>query len=278
VRPDLDLDADALLVRAAHPGDDPTGTVRWVVDLTRRSGLLLAGVGVLALAGCASTTRPESMAAEPRPVPSTPSPSPTPTFDRHTYSIDAAASLWLVVNKRRPLGGTYIPDVVPVPVAHTNAPLLRRMASDAVVALFAAARSDGVQLASNSAYRSYADQKSIYERNVQQLGLQTADHLTAHPGCSEHQTGLAIDIGALSGRCSLDVCMADQPEGKWLAQHAWRYGFLLRYPSDKVAVTGYQYEPWHFRYLGRPLAAELHRTGIRTLEEFFGLPAAPDYA
>lgn len=206
----------------------------------------------------------------------TPTPAPSPTFDRSARSIDNPTSLWLVVNKRRPLPD-YVPAVVDVPVAHTNAPQLRREASRAVVALFAAAEADGLELASNSAYRSYATQKSVYEGNVERLGRKVADNLTAHPGCSEHQTGLAIDIGALSGRCSLDVCMGDQPEGKWLAENAWRHGFLLRYPADKVPVTGYQYEPWHFRFLGRPLARELHETGVRTLEEFFGLPAAPDY-
>lgn len=181
------------------------------------------------------------------------------------------------MNKIRPLGSTYVPATVPVPVSHTNPPLLRRAASTAVVAMFAAARRDGIDLASNSTYRSYLDQRSVYDGNLKTLGRAAADRLTAHPGCSEHQTGLAIDIGPESGQCSLEVCMGELPEGRWLATHAWRYGFLLRYPADKVTITGYQYEPWHFRYLGTALATELHRTHIATLEEFFGLPAAPDY-
>lgn len=240
----------------------------------------LAGIGVLGLAGCTAMPRPvaPSVAAT---ASATTTPSSTPTaagFDRTAYSIDEAASPWVVVNKRRPLPADYIPDVAAVPVPYTNPPLLRSATSAAVVALFAAAKADGIHLASNSTYRSYSDQKADYEGNVTRLGLATADHLTAHPGCSEHQTGLAIDIGALSNACAFETCMGDLPEGRWLTAHAWRFGFLLRYPEDKVAVTGYQYEPWHFRYLGQPLATELHRTGVQTLEEFFGLPAAPDYA
>ncbi|GAA2748568.1 M15 family metallopeptidase [Amnibacterium kyonggiense] len=248
------------------------------ITSSRRGALLLAGAGLLTLSGCTASAPGRStagqQAAEPAPS-RTPSPAP---FDRTAHSVDAPDSIWLVVNKRRPLGGGYVPAVISVAVAHTNPPLLRREAGAAVVALFAAARRDGIELASNSTYRGYAEQQSIYDRNLRQLGRATADHLTAHPGCSEHQTGLAIDIGAASGRCSLATCMGEMPEGKWLAEHAWRYGFLLRYPSDEVAITGYQYEPWHFRYLGVPLAVELHRTGISTLEEFFHLPAAPDYA
>jgi D-alanyl-D-alanine carboxypeptidase len=158
---------------------------------------------------------------------------------------------------------------VAVPVAHTWDPMLRREASEAVVAMFAAAQSEaGLSLASNSAYRSYAAQQNIYVGD---------DELTARPGFSEHQTGLSIDVGAESGNCSLDVCFADTPEGAWLRDNAYRFGFLLRYPADKQPVTGYQFEPWHFRYIGVELAAEMRKTGVTTLEEFFGLPAAPAY-
>ena len=250
-------------------------------EYSRRAAVLLAAAGTLGLAGCSAVDTTSAVPA--------PRASPTPSarvatsahasaFDRTAESIDAPSSLWVVVNKIRPLAPTYVPATVAVPVPHTNPPLLRAAASAAVVAMFAAARTDGVELASNSTYRSYADQRSVYDGNLTRLGKAGADRLTAHPGCSEHQTGLAIDIGAASGQCSLATCMGDLPEGRWLAANAWRYGFLLRYPADKVAVTGYQYEPWHFRYLGTGLAAELHRRHVQTLEEFFGLPAAPDYA
>ncbi len=99
------------------------------------------------------------------------------------------------------------------------------------------------------------------------------------PGYSEHQTGLAVDLAPVPAQgCNLEICFGSMPQGKWLAANCWQYGFLLRYPADKVAVTGYQYEPWHFRYIGIPLATEMHNEGVETMEEFFGLPAAPNYA
>jgi D-alanyl-D-alanine carboxypeptidase len=193
------------------------------------------------------------------------------TFDMQAHSLDDPASIWVVVDKLRPLNPQdYEPDdLVVVPVAHTWEPEMRQEASDAVVAMFEAASDEaGLALASNSAYRSYSTQEEIYDGD---------DTLTARPGYSEHQTGLVMDIGAESGECSLAACFGDTDEGVWLRDNAYRFGFILRYPADKIDVTGYEYEPWHFRYVGVPLATEMHERGITTLEEFFGLPPAPDY-
>lgn len=216
-----------------------------------------------------------------RPTPSAyPVPVEVPTFNRNAHSIDDPTSIWVVVNKTRPLSAaSYVPtDVVDVPVAHTNAPELRQEASNTLVSLFNAADAEaGLALASNSAYRSYDSQVRVYTRDVASNGQTLADSSTARPGFSEHQTGLAIDIGAASGRCSLNTCFADTAEGQWLAANAWRFGFLLRYPADKVEITGFAFEPWHYRYIGVDLAAEMYNMGVTTLEEFFGLPAAPDY-
>ena len=207
-----------------------------------------------------------------RPAPAEPPPpASVDTFDRVAHSLDDPMSIWVVVNKLRPLTPQDFepPDLVDVPVEYTNEPLLRQEASDAVVAMFQAAFDEaGLELASNSAYRSYAAQENVYDGD---------DLTTARPGFSEHQTGLTIDIGPLSGECSLNECLAELPEGIWLRDNAWRFGFILRYPADKTAVTGYSFEPWHFRFVGVPLATEMHETGVVTLEEFFGLPAAPDY-
>jgi D-alanyl-D-alanine carboxypeptidase len=131
---------------------------------------------------------------------------------------------------------------------------------------------------SQSAYRSYSTQVTVYNGWVAKLGQAQADIQSARPGFSEHQTGLALDISALPAKCSLDACFADTPQGQWLAANAWKFGFLLRYPADKTAITGVTFEPWHYRYIGVELATEMHETGVTTLEEFFGLPAAPDYA
>jgi D-alanyl-D-alanine carboxypeptidase len=211
----------------------------------------------------------------------TPTPTPTPTFDKAAQSIDDPASYWVVVNKLRPLNPAdyKAPDLVDVPVPYVYAPKLRAEAANQVVAMFAAfTASSGLQMQSQSAYRSYSAQVSTYNNWVGQLGKAGADLTSARPGYSEHQTGLAIDISALPAKCSLDQCFADTPQGQWLAANAWQYGFILRYPDGYTNITGYEFEPWHYRYVGLELAKEYHDTGATTLEEFFGLPAAPGYA
>ncbi len=219
-------------------------------------------------AGASASTDASTETATARPAPGVvPAPAVVDTFDRTAHSIDDPNSIWVVVNKLRPLDPQdYEPDLVGVPVAHTWEPLLRPEAADAVVAMFEAAADEaGLSLASNSAFRSYSTQVDLYGDG--------GDPTTAPPGASEHQTGLAIDIGAENG-CTFE-CLETSPEGEWLRANAYRFGFLLRYPADKVDVTGYPHEAWHFRYIGAPLATEMHETGFTTLEEFFGLPHVP---
>ncbi|TFB56766.1 M15 family metallopeptidase, partial [Cryobacterium tagatosivorans] len=218
-------------------------------------------------------------APPPRPAPAA-VPTAVPTFDRGARSTEDPASLWVVVNKARPLAPLdYTPaDLVGVPVPHVYEPRLRQEASVAAAAMFAGiTRELGLRLQSQSAYRGFAAQTRVYDQAVRAHGQAAADASIARPGSSEHQTGLALDISSLPSRCALSACFADTPHGRWLQANAWRYGFLLRYPADKVAVTGYEFEPWHFRYIGVELAAEMRRTRVTTLEEFFGLPAAPGY-
>jgi D-alanyl-D-alanine carboxypeptidase len=122
-----------------------------------------------------------------------------------------------------------------------------------------------------SAYRSYGYQAGVYAATVATRGAEAADQVSARPGHSEHQTGLAVDLVVPGGRCNFAACFADTPPGRWVAANVWRYGFVLRYQPGTAAVTGYAPEPWHLRYVGQGLAAELRRTGIRTLERFFDL-------
>lgn len=216
----------------------------------------------------------------------TPTATPTPTltpsgFNKQQYSIDKASSLWVVVNKLRPLNPvSYAPaGLVTVPVAHDNPAVMRSDAAAALVKMFAAGAAAGAgKMQVQSSYRSYPVQVRVYNGWVHSLGKAQADRQSARPGFSEHQTGLAVDISSLPLKCTLAACFGTTPQGRWLAANAWQFGFLLRYPADKVSVTGYEYEPWHFRYIGIPLATELHTEGVETLEEFFGLPPAPDYA
>ncbi len=211
----------------------------------------------------------------------TPTPTPTPTFDKSAYSIDDPSSLWVVVNKLRPLNPiNYSPPLVNVTIAHVYGDQMQAPAAAALAQMTAALAAAGAgQVEAQSAFRSYAAQASDHAALVARDGLVVADNESARAGYSEHQTGLAVDLAPVpSGGCNLEICFGTTPQGKWLAANAWQYGFLLRYPADKVAITGYQYEPWHFRYIGVPLATELHNEGVETLEEFFGLPPAPNYA
>jgi D-alanyl-D-alanine carboxypeptidase len=247
----------------------------------------IAAIAVVAIAGCAPEREPfgsPTSAGNVSPERSASSESATPTpppFDKTAQSIDDPASYWVIANKLRPLNPTdYAPaDLVDVPVPYVYAPKLRAEASAAVVQMFADFTAEtGLEMQSQSAYRSYSAQVSTYSNWVASLGQAGADLTSARPGHSEHQTGLAIDISAKPAKCSLDQCFADTPQGQWLAANAWKYGFVLRYPDGYTHITGYEFEPWHYRYVGLELAAEYTRTGATTLEEFFGLPAAPTYA
>jgi D-alanyl-D-alanine carboxypeptidase len=205
----------------------------------------------------------------------------TPSFDKSAMSIDDPASLWVVSDKLRPLNPVdwTPPDIIDVPVKSQNPPRMRQVAGDALVQMFAASVAEGAgEMQVQSAWRSYDVQVRVYNGWVSSLGQAQADAQSARPGFSEHQTGLSVDISPVPLSCALDACFGATPQGRWLADNAWRFGYLLRYPADKTPVTGFTYEPWHFRYIGVELATEMHNTGVTTLEEFFGLPAAPDYA
>jgi D-alanyl-D-alanine carboxypeptidase len=204
-------------------------------------------------------------------------------FNASRYSLTDPASIWVVANKLRPLSTlSYAPNDlvtphVPLRVPGNESMQLRKEASSALEAMFEASERDGAAMMLSSGYRSYSYQVSLYGGYVQKNGQAEADKVSARPGYSEHQTGLAADVEPADQQCDVEVCFADLPAGKWVAAHAWEYGFILRYPADKTAVTGYSYEPWHLRYVGKDLAKELHDTHTETLEEFFKLPAAPDY-
>jgi D-alanyl-D-alanine carboxypeptidase len=259
----------------------------------RRIVAVLAGVAVVALGSVVAvqawqqqpTDAPTPPSASPTPSPP-PSPSPSappepepPAFDKAALSIDDPNSIWVVVDKLRPLNPLdYVPPDLVSAAVPGSAPL-RAEAARAMEAMFTAASAEaGLVLSVQNAYRSYATQVSLHNRLVGQLGRDRARAQSAVPGHSEHQTGLTADVMAASGVCSIQACFAETPEGVWLAQNAARFGYHLRYPAGKTDVTGYIFEPWHYRYIGVELAAELARSGVLTLEEFFGLPAAPDYA
>ncbi|KUG62180.1 hypothetical protein AVL61_03695 [Kocuria rosea subsp. polaris] len=187
--------------------------------------------------------------------------------------LDDPASLAVVVNKRRPLDP---PDWAPAALEDVEGHLLRPEAAAAARGLLAAARADGVPIRIVSGYRSFAEQSGTYAGWVARKGRAAADTASARPGHSEHQTGLAVDVGDGSG-CDLQVCFDGTAAAAWVAEHGPEHGFVVRYPWGEHGTTGYWYEPWHLRYLGPERARELVRSGAATLEEFSGLPPAPDY-
>ncbi|MEQ1737151.1 MAG: M15 family metallopeptidase [Rhodoglobus sp.] len=267
-----------------RPRNRPSRAVR-----QRRTVVGVVAVAIVVLvAVVAALVVLTPQAPEPTPTPTRtptptppPTPTPTPTFDTTANSIDDANSYWVVVNKLRPLNpqNYEAADLVLVPVPYANEPYLRQAASDAVVAMFAAfAAETGLAMQAQSAYRSYSVQESVYAGWVSRLGQEGADLTSARPGHSEHQTGLAIDVNALPDQgCALEVCWGSTPHAQWLAANSWRFGFIVRYPDGKTAITGYEYEAYHMRFVGVELATEMHTTGTATLEEFFGLPAAATY-
>lgn len=207
----------------------------------------------------------------------------TDSFDKTRYSLTDPTSIWVIVNKQHPLTPiSYAPDDLVTPSVTLRVPgqqemEMRRAAADALEQMFAGAANAGYKLKISTAYRGYNYQKTLYDQYAARDGQAKADTYSARPGYSEHQTGLAVDIRNQVDTCSLNACFGATPEGKWLAANAYRYGFLVRYPADKEAVTGYEYEPWHFRYIGTDLSIEMHKQGVETLEEFFNVSGGTTY-
>jgi zinc D-Ala-D-Ala carboxypeptidase len=185
------------------------------------------------------------------------------------------SNILALVNKEQSLPAAYKPNDlvaprVPFSFAEKNVDkrYMRAEAAKALEALFAAARKEGIQLVAVSGYRSYERQKMIFAEEVKEKGKERAIHAVALPGQSEHQTGLAMDITSQSVGYKLTTAFGETKEGKWVALHAHEYGFIIRYPKGKEAITGYQYEPWHLRYVGKKAAKVMFERQI-TLEEYF---------
>nr|WP_223883722.1 M15 family metallopeptidase [Pseudarthrobacter sp. BIM B-2242] len=268
---------------------------------------LAAGAGLTVLAACT----PEAPVAE---APSSSAPIPTITSEYTTpspaavesttaaaeppaqvpvppsaaaslpgqFSLTDPASPWVVVNKHRPLSpADYAPaDLVQPSVqlaASGEAALLNSTTAAAAEAMFAAAAREGMVMVLASGYRSYGTQVVTYNGYVAARGQADADTASARPGYSEHQAGWAFDIADGGGVCGFQPCFADQPAAVWAKANGHRFGFVVRYPWMFHPVTGYYYEPWHLRYIGVEAATDMVGRGINTVEEYFGVEAAPGY-
>ena len=212
-------------------------------------------------------------------------PKPVTSFDPPKYSIDEADSIWVVVNKQRQISPLkYQPESLAFPafpkpkVQNPFGLQMREEAAIATVELATAMAEAGKgTLILNSGFRTYKNQEGLYNRTRDTRGLAVAEKLSARPGHSEHQLGLAADFSVKGQGCVIMVCFSKTEAGIWLAENAHEFGFVLRYPKGYKPTTGFQYEPWHFRYVGVELATEMKTKGIKTLEEFWGLGPAPDY-
>lgn len=188
------------------------------------------------------------------------------------YDTRTLTSYQLIVNKEFILPQDYVPADLTLPkvtLEKRNPESQLRTRPEVAAALksmFKAASDAGIDTFQlSSGYRPYSTQKLFYENagGASQTGI-------APPGASEHQSGLAVDVRGANGACRIELCFKDEPEGKWLAQNAHKFGFVIRYPSGKEKITGYMYEPWHIRYLGEELATYLYKNNL-TVEEFFSL-------
>lgn len=164
----------------------------------------------------------------------------------------------LIASKKYPLPSTYAPGE-----SKEARAAFEEMAAEAMLS--------GYNLVAFSTYRSFEYQTTLYDRYVNNDGQEAADRYSARPGYSEHQTGLAFDIGEQHFEQHFArESFGETEAGKWIAANAHKYGFIMRYPNGKEKITGYMYEPWHFRYIGEELAGKVYEAGV-TLEEYFDL-------
>lgn len=191
-----------------------------------------------------------------------------------TQIVTNEHNLLVLVNKKRNLPADFRPkDLVvadvPFPFkGEQQKKYLRAKAAEALQELFTAAQNEKLDLWAASGYRSYDRQKAIFNSKAKSEGVEAANLISARPGQSEHQTGLAMDLTSSKVGFHLEEKFGDLKEGQWLKENAHKFGFIIRYPKGKEKITGYRYEPWHIRFVGKESASYIYKNGI-TLEEYF---------
>lgn len=192
--------------------------------------------------------------------------------DDDWITISDANSLLVLVNKDRKFPDGFKPKQLIEPEVRFSFDStdekrkLRAVAALALEDLFESAEKKGHILYAVSGYRSYERQVSVHNTHIASLGKEKALEVSAFPGSSEHQSGLAMDISSQSVNYDLTTEFGNTPEGLWVKENAHKHGFIIRYPEDKTTVTGYSYEPWHLRYVGVEYASFLYENHL-TLEE-----------
>lgn len=166
-----------------------------------------------------------------------------------------------LINRQHSISRRYVPDDLRTVVAHGVSQTMREDAATALEQLFEAAKEAGVPLSTVSGFRSYSKQSTIYSRKVNSVGVKAADRVSARPGTSEHQLGLAMDV-AKKGSSSLTKAFGKTEQGQWVCENAHKFGFIVRYLEGYEDVTGYSYEPWHIRYVGVEYATAIYQSGL----------------
>jgi zinc D-Ala-D-Ala carboxypeptidase len=196
--------------------------------------------------------------------------------DHSVPVVSNPASISVLVNKANALPSNYRPkDLVRPHVKFVfgseklEKALLRKEAATALEKMFKGAATHNIKLYAVSGFRSYSTQEYLFNQEVNRVGRQKAELAVAKPGTSEHQTGLTMDVSGASVHYTLSETFSQSKEGRWLALHAHEYGYILRYPKGKEKITKYEFEPWHFRYVGIKTAAAIYHKHI-TLEEYLG--------
>lgn len=189
----------------------------------------------------------------------------------HSLNTDFSKGYGLITNKYYNLGINYVPDDlvdIDIRYRYEGNKKLRKEAYDAFLRMWEAAYAEGIYLVIEDAYRSATEQQSVYKYYEDFKGIKYADSIAARPGYSEHQTGLSIDI--YSKECAVADKFKDSKSYKWLIENSYKYGYILRYPDgeNNIALTGYRYESWHYRYVGVDLATKVYNEGI-TFDEYY---------
>lgn len=192
-------------------------------------------------------------------------------FDDKFYNdikvITNPNDLLVLVNKNNKLPNDFVPqnlEIIDIKYSNENKQIVR-VAKEKFEQLSNDANTLGYKIIAVSTYRDYGYQKKLYEQYVIDKGKDYADKCSARPGHSEHQTGLAIDV--MGSNNDYDEFESSN-EFEWMRDNAHRYGFILRYPKDKIKITGFKYEPWHYRYVGEAVAKIVYDNEL-TLEEYY---------
>lgn len=186
-------------------------------------------------------------------------------FYSKSYDSNISDNNLVLVNKFYRLKGDYTPSDLVTLSGQYNRGANNKMRKDAALAFMKmvdAARLENIIIYNMSAFRSYNYQDNLYNRYIKRDGKDAADKYSARPGHSEHQSGLCTDINDISDS------FEGTNEAIWLKKNAYKYGFILRFPKDKEDITGYKYEPWHYRYVGEEAAKIIYEDDI-TLEEYY---------